>query len=350
MIDSRLVLTVLLVEAGVVGATVLILVAHGLLLGGRRTRRDMRSARARALLAEALESPRIDSAVILALRALPDEERVELLTETGRSLTGRGRARVGDIAGVAGALSSAARLAHSRRWRARLKGARLFTALGGGSEHLRPLLDDRRPEVRAQAVEWSSDHATPGVIARLLDLLVSGDALARYAVRDALQRLGPAAVGPLEQRLAAVSGAQAAPLLRAAPPLAAAGMLPDALRLGQDGHAGTRAGAATLLAALGGERAVSVLETMLGDDDAAVRAAAARGLGRLMAWPSATLLAERLGDPAWDVRQGAALSLRALGAPGLLLLRRTLEHEDRFARDIARQVLDLPGTVEPFLP
>ena len=70
-------------------------------------------------------------------------------------------------------------------------------------------------------------------------------------------------------------------------------------------------------------------------------------LGRIGHWPAAPALAKRLQDPAWLVRRNAALALRSLGAPGELLLGRALREDDRFARDIARQTLDLP---EPMLP
>jgi HEAT repeat protein len=75
-----------------------------------------------------------------------------------------------------------------------------------------------------------------------------------------------------------------------------------------------------------------------------VRAAAAASLGRLGHWPAATELARMLRDPAWIVRSQSALAMRRLGSPGHLLLRRALDDRDRFASDIARQVLDMPET------
>ena len=59
-------------------------------------------------------------------------------------------------------------------------------------------------------------------------------------------------------------------------------------------------------------------------------------------WQAGTLLAERLRDERWRVRREAGLALRALGAPGTLFLRRALKGDDRFAADMAQQVLDLP--------
>jgi hypothetical protein len=51
------------------------------------------------------------------------------------------------------------------------------------------------------------------------------------------------------------------------------------------------------------------------------------------------------------VRRQAGLALRALGAPGELLLRRTVAGDDPFAADMARLLLELPpapgGRLEP---
>jgi len=81
---------------------------------------------------------------------------------------------------------------------------------------------------------------------------------------------------------------------------------------------------------------------MLLDDESHVRAAAAVALGRMRHWQAGSQLAERLRDERWRVRREAGLALRAIGAPGTLLLRRALKGNDRFAADMAQQVLDLP--------
>jgi HEAT repeat protein len=103
-----------------------------------------------------------------------------------------------------------------------------------------------------------------------------------------------------------------------------------------------RARAATLAGAIGGEELVATLEGLLADPDAVVRASAAAAVGRLGHWPATARLARMLRDPAWVVRSQSALAMRRLGSPGLLLLRRALDDQDRFAADIARQVLDMP--------
>jgi HEAT repeat protein len=83
---------------------------------------------------------------------------------------------------------------------------------------------------------------------------------------------------------------------------------------------------------------------MLSDRVPEVRAAAARGLGRMRHWQAATNLALGMRDPAWRVRRESGMALRAVGAPGVLLLRRTLKGDDAFAADMAQLILDLPAT------
>jgi HEAT repeat protein len=123
-------------------------------------------------------------------------------------------------------------------------------------------------------------------------------------------------------------------------------LLTPALCLCRDPSPRVRALAATLLGALGGSAGVEDLTALLTDPTPAVRAAAARALGRLGHWPAAPALAPLLRDRVWAVRREAALALHVLGAPGLLFLRRYLADADRFAADMARQVLDLPEATE----
>ena len=108
-----------------------------------------------------------------------------------------------------------------------------------------------------------------------------------------------------------------------------------------------RAWVARVLAAVGGEAHAGVVGALLDDPDPDVRAAAAVALGRLGHWPSATRLAACMRDPSWRVRRDAAVALRTLGDPGRLMLERALRDEDAFARDIARQTLDLPEVTLP---
>jgi HEAT repeat protein len=105
---------------------------------------------------------------------------------------------------------------------------------------------------------------------------------------------------------------------------------------------GIRVAAARLLGAIADAPAAARLIEMLRDSESRVRAAAAQSLGRMQHWQAASLLAERLRDKTWRVRREAGLALRAIGAPGALFLRKAIKGDDRFAADMAQQVLDLP--------
>jgi HEAT repeat protein len=221
---------------------------------------------------------------------------------------------------------------------------RLLTALGGGEEVVPRLFRDPHPAVRAEAAEWAGQHPTPRVIKRLILLLERPEAVGSWVLRDSLLRIGSPVIPLLAEFLESHSGAQAEPALEVAAGLADPRFAAAAERLCGDAEPTVRARAAVLAGAIGGDALVKQLEALLGDSEPSVRAAAAAALGRLGHWPAATRLAGMLRDPAWVVRSQSALAMRRLGSPGQLLLRRALDDRDRFAADIARQVLDMPET------
>jgi HEAT repeats len=166
---------------------------------------------------------------------------------------------------------------------------------------------------------------------------------ARFAVQDALLRMGSIIADPLATFLETHSGLPAESGLRVAESLAEPRFLPAALRHSTSEKIGVRTAAANLLGAIGGAESAARLIELLKDPDSVVRAAAAHSLGRMQHWPAASQLAECLQDRTWRVRRDAGLALRALGAPGALFLRRALKGNDPFAADMSQQVLDLPA-------
>ncbi len=86
------------------------------------------------------------------------------------------------------------------------------------------------------------------------------------------------------------------------------------------------------------EAALALCEAMH-DSQWEVRAACARSLGLLKAKSALPFLVSGLGDPAWWVRYNSADSLAELGDEGLNALKEAFTHDDKFARDISRQVL-----------
>ena len=346
MIDPHVPLVVSVCLAVLLALTLAALLGHAAWV----TMRDRRLAaplwHARTAVTHAVDGHRDEDDAAADLLALPMDCRVTVLADLAPTLRGVQRERLEALARRSGVVDAAAHWIDSKRWWRRLHAARVYTLLQGDGGPAGQLLDDPSWEVRAEAAQWVALAPAQRNIDQLVAMLEDEHPLPRFAAKDSLRRIGGRAAEPLARLLATASGREAATALEVATAVATPAMLPAAVRLTEDEYAETRSGAAALLSVLGGEQAVTALERLLEDPDADTRAAAAAGLGRLGHWPAAGALAERLRDPDWDVRRSAALALRELGAPGIVLLRRALERDDRFAADIARQVLDLPETAD----
>ena len=340
-----LVLTTLVVEAVALLVTLLLIFGHGAWLWWDARGSHSRLGLGRAALMEALEAGRAQGHKRDLLRTLPARLQIKLLVEMAPSLRAGRREQLTTLAGELGLLARAEGRCLSRLWWRRLHGCRLLTLLGGGETTVPALFRDRNILVRVQAAEWAADHPSPPVIDNLLTLLADPTTLCRFTVQDSLLRMGRVVVEPLARCLATYSGMAAAAALEVAVVVADGRLLEPALILARDTSPQVRARAAALLGALGGAAAVALLLDQLHDSEPDVRAAAATALGTLAHWPAGAALAALLRDRAWAVRRAAGLALRALGAPGALYLRRALGDADRFAADMARQVLDLPEVV-----
>jgi HEAT repeat protein len=154
-------------------------------------------------------------------------------------------------------------------------------------------------------------------------------------------------VEPLRETIETAHGDAAVAALRVGAAIGDPRLAAGARARLEDPEPTVRAWAVRLAGAVGGDENAAAVVQRLTDSAEEVRAAAAVALGRLGHWPAAPELAARLGDASWLVRRNAALALRALGPAGELLLGRALREEDRFARDIARQTLDLPESMVP---
>jgi HEAT repeat protein len=278
------------------------------------------------------------------LRRLPPRLQIRLVLSLARSLEPSAATPLCRVAEEIGLTGRAERDCRSRLWWRRLEGARLLTLLGADDRALPRLLDDPHPAVRRQAVEWAADDPVPGMVDGLVALLERPGA-DRFSAQDALLRAGSVAVEPLARLLEADEAPGTDAALRVAAALAHPRFTQPAIRLCSATDAGIRAAAAELLGSIGGEEGTVVLAELLDDGDPAVRAAAARSLGRLRYWASAPKLAGRMRDTSWQVRRAAGLALRAVGPPGLLVLRKMRSDANNFAADMARQVLDLPAGV-----
>jgi HEAT repeat protein len=339
---ETILLEVALVLAALLAGSIALLVLHGLWRVAATAYWRKPTTAARAALAQTADRLELTPGAAKALRRLPDRRRIDLFAELAPSVAGAPRSALADAACDLDVVARAEGWCSSRRWRRRLRGARLLTTLGGGDTVVPPLLGDDRPEVRAQAAEWAAGHPDPEVVATLTGMLDDPRGLARFTVMDSLIRLGAAAVEPLGRTIDAATGLSAVAALRVGTAIADPRLAPSARRRLDDPDPAVRAWALRLIGAVGGDENAAAVAERLGDEAAEVRAAAAVALGRLGHWPAAPRLGERLGDPAWLVRRSAALALRRFGPAGELLLNRALRDEDAFARDIARQTLDLP--------
>jgi hypothetical protein len=332
------------------------LFGHGLWLRVDRSWNRVALEDARAALYSLMRAPAdpvrspAPGAPVERLRRLPVRLQERLLLSLAPSLDPSAVTPLHGVALEIGVIGRARALSRSRFWWRRLRGGRLLALLGAGAGTMAELLRDAHPAVRAQAVAWAAEDASPEMVAGLVKLLDDPAQASLFTVQDGLLRTGTAAVAPLLVRLQGGERPGTAAALRVAAALAHPCFGPAAIALCRAEDPGVRAGAAELLGATGGFEATDVLCRMLEDGEPAVRAAAARALGRLQSWRCAPELAARLRDTSWQVRRAAGLALRSSGSPGLLLLKKMRSDFNNFAADMARQVLDMPSGVGELRP
>ena len=342
MVDTGILNRVMFVEISLLLLAVVIYFSHGvwLFLNQRRLRASTETAR--ESLARLVTRGTINVEDITLLRELRHDVQENVFLELSRSLTGTGKERLRFVAQEVSLLTRARLLCEHRSWTRRLRGTRVLSRMDVADALVAKLLVDPHPAVRAQAAEWAAAQPSMPIISTMLTMLADPATQARFAVQDALLRMGGIVAEPLAAFLETHSGLPAEAGLRVAEALAATAFRPAALRLSGSDDAGVRIAATNLLGAIGDAPSAERLTELLKDSDSRVRSAAARGLGRMQHWQAASQLAEGLRDVAWHVRRDAGLALRSIGAPGALFLRRALKGDDAFAADMAQLVLDLP--------
>ena len=343
MINQNLLNAVMLIEIFLLVLAVGVFFTHGLWLVATQKRflRDMTAAR--DSLARLLTRGTINVEEIERLRRVPRDAQVAAFLEVSRNLAGTGKERLRFVAREVSLLDRARKLCESRLWTRRLRGARVLARMDVADPMVEKLLADPHPAVRAQAAEWAAAQPSPTVISAMLTMLADPATQARFAVQDAMLRMGSTIAEPLAAFLETHSGLPAESGLRVAEALSETRFLPAGLRHSASEDGGVRMAAANLLGAIGGAESAERLLQLLKDSAPPVRAAAAHGLGRMNHWQAGSQLAESLRDSTWRVRRESAFALRAIGAPGALFLRRALKGDDAFAADMAQQILDLPA-------
>jgi len=334
---------VMTVEIALLVVAVIVYFSHGLWLFINHRRIQRSTETARESLARLVTRGTINVEDIALLRELRHDVQESMFLEMSRNLTGAGKERLRFVAREVSLLDRARQLCASRRWTRRLRGARVLARMDVADPLVEQLLADPHAAVRAQAAEWAAVQPSVPIITTMLTMLADPATQARFAVQDALLRMGGIVAEPLAAFLETHSGLPAESGLRVAESLASTGFRPAALRHSGSEDAGVRIAATKLLGAIGDAPSAERLTELLKDPDSRVRAAAAQGLGRIQHWQAASQLAEGLRDSAWHVRREAGLALRSIGAPGALFLRRALKGDDAFAADMAQLVLDLPA-------
>jgi hypothetical protein len=313
---------ILLVAIGSAVAAVLITVAVSSLAQAHRVRVEPTLDELRRAIVAALsgEGPKTVDA-LAGLNRMSERYVVNVMMDLAPSVNGTSRSILISLAEDVGLLGFARAGVGSRRWSKRLYCARVLTAFGVPSATQPALLVDRSPEVRAQAAAWCV--ATPGSwdIQGLVAMLEDEDGRCRFAAQDALIRIGlPASVALLH----VLEGADVAAIRHVLQVAAAMGdgrFFPPAHALLGDLSPVTRALAAAVVARAGDPDAGPALVALLDDRSDQVVLAATVGLAQLGYWPGAVAVELLLSHPTWAVRKQAGLTLLALGAPGVVLLR-----------------------------
>lgn len=341
MSADALVRMVLFAESLALGVGIALLAAHAVWWWWYERWSASRVDRVRASLREALAEGDKELAFARDFARLPMRLQIYLLGELAPHLSGAERHSLRRLAHSAGLLKKAEALCRSHFWSRRLFGAKICTLVAHPADVVLTLLDDADASVRAQAVEWAVHRPEPAVVQRLLAMLADHDGRCRFAAQDTLVKLGHDAVAPLIGYLEAAPPAGLLGALDVALTMADSRLLEPARTLAQAATPEVRVRAVALLGGLGSADGVALVEAALVDPAPSVRHSALKALASLAHWPSAPRIAPLVHDPDWDVRRQAALCLRALGAPGLIFLRRLRQHDDPQAASVARYALDL---------
>jgi hypothetical protein len=357
-IPDWLLINVAIVEGVLLALAWLTILGHGV-RGMVRRAREPRIAEARDAVVRGLLAGTLDALDRQPIDRLSRGDRVRLFHRVAPNLRGRERGWLGQLAEELGLVGYGKRLSRSRFWWRRLRGARLLTLAGGAGDAVLRLADDRHPLVRSQVAEWCGANPSERGVETLIGMLGDVSQASRFAVQDALVRLGtdaidglagaldripisPGETGPGQDARAALAG------LAVARGIGDSRLAPSILRLADHPSPAVRESAFRALGTAGGSDAPDRLIEGLEDPEAEARTAAAAALGELEHWPAGPSLVRALGDPAWDVRAAAGRALIRIGPPGELLLRSALHSEDSFASDMARHAMDTASVVTRF--
>ena len=197
MVNQHLLNIVMSVEILLLVLAVAIFFTHGLWLFVNHRRVMRLTETARQSLARLVTRGTINVEDVELLRQLRHDVQVTVFLETSRNLTGSGKERLRFVAHEVLLIDRARKLCESRLWTRRLRGARLLSRMDVADPIVVKLLSDKNAAVRAQAAEWAATQPSPPLIATMLTMLADPATQARFAVQDALLRMGSIVTEPL---------------------------------------------------------------------------------------------------------------------------------------------------------
>jgi len=247
-----------------------------------------------------------------------------------------------------GSIDSLLRRLRSRRWWQRADAAEKLGLAGAPRvcEQLVPCMGDPSSEVRMRAAKALGALGGTSPVRELVHALNEPNRWSTIRLADILTSMGRGVVDELVSyfdslklpgKLAALDILARIRPLHVVPWLEARLDAPEA---------DVRARACHALGAVGDPRTAPVLVGALADPAWPVRAMAAKALGRLGRDEAVAPLADALRDPEWWVRSNAARALRALGSRGAEALEKTLDSDDRFAREQAVLMMEEMGRID----
>jgi HEAT repeat protein len=272
----------------------------------------------------------------------------EILLDHAQRVRGAEHERLSRALEELGSIDALVRRLGSRRWWQRADAAEKLGLSGArrACEHLIPCMQDPVPEVRMRAAKALGALGGTSPVRELVHALNEPSRWSTIRLADILTAMGRGVVDELLSYFDSLKlpGKLAAPdILARIRPLHAVPWIEARL---DDAEADVRARACHALGALGDPRTARHLVRALEDPAWPVRAMAAKALGRLGHGEAVEPLARALRDAEWWVRSNAARALRGLGPSGTAALERTLESEDRFAREQAVLMLEETGLID----
>jgi hypothetical protein len=339
--------SLLLLGTLIAGATAVGYVAFGALHDARVRRINRRADRARRALALVLfEDEETAATVFNDLRAVPRSLLLDIMQNVAVDLGGAAYDRLRAVVLDAHLARRIRRLGRRRAWRKRVQAAHLEHLLPDDDPNRTRLLHDPHPLVRARAAECMQREDVVARIATLLELLDDSVRVVQVGAQQALLRGDARIAEALCEYLWSGSRRGSSIALEVAASLPDPRYGPVIVHHASDPDPQRRAMVARALGSGATLESLDTLVLLLDDDDAVVRAAAASAVASLHATELVTRLGAMLSDASWMVRRAAGRALDALGPSGAVVLRAHLFDDDRYARDMARQILDAAAARE----